>query len=336
MKVAVFNTKPYDRRFMTAANAKDGDRHELHFLEPRLGQDTAQLSGQAEAICAFVNDGLDRSVLEMLKANGVRLVALRCAGFNNVDLMAARDLGIAVARVPAYSPSAVAEHTVALILSLNRKIHRAYARVREGNFALEGLLGFDLKGRNVGIVGTGNIGQCVAGIMAGFGCRVLGFDPQHNPAFEAHGGCYVGMEQLLAQSDVVTLHCPLTPNTHHMIDETAIAAMKPGVMLINTGRGALIDTRDVIQGLKSKKIGYLGLDVYEEESDLFFENLSGQIIQDDDFARLLTFPNVLITAHQAFFTQEALMAIADTTIRNISQFERTGEAAHPVALELRA
>ncbi|ABD06962.1 D-isomer specific 2-hydroxyacid dehydrogenase, NAD-binding [Rhodopseudomonas palustris HaA2] len=335
MKVAVFNTKPYDRQFLTAANTKDGDRHELRFLEPRLGLDTAQLSGNADAICAFVNDGLDRSILERLKDNGVRLVALRCAGFNNVDLLAARDLEITVARVPAYSPSAVAEHTVALILSLNRRIHRAHARVREGNFALDGLLGFDLRGRSIGIVGTGNIGLCLAGIMTGFGCRVLGFDPRPNPAFEALGGRLVGLEELLSESDIVSLHCPLTPDTRHMIDETSIAKMKPGVMLINTGRGALIDTRAVIQGLKNKKIGFLGLDVYEEESDLFFENLSGQIIQDDDFARLLTFPNVLITGHQAFFTQEALMEIADTTIRNISQFELTGQAAHPISLELR-
>ncbi|MGP9814235.1 2-hydroxyacid dehydrogenase [Rhodopseudomonas sp. NSM] len=335
MKVAVFNTKPYDRQFLAAANTKDGDRHELRFLEPRLGLDTAQLSGDADAICAFVNDGLDRSILERLKANGVRLVALRCAGFNNVDLLAARDLEITVARVPAYSPSAVAEHTVALILSLNRRIHRAHARVREGNFALDGLLGFDLRGRSIGIVGTGNIGLCLAGIMTGFGCRVLGFDPRPNPAFEALGGRLVGLEELLSESDIVSLHCPLTPDTRHMIDETSIAMMKPGVMLINTGRGALIDTRAVIQGLKTKKIGFLGLDVYEEESDLFFENLSGQIIQDDDFARLLTFPNVLITGHQAFFTQEALMEIAETTIRNISQFELTGQAAHPISLELR-
>jgi D-lactate dehydrogenase len=336
MKVAVFSTKPYDREFLTAANHAKAGGHDLRFLEPRLNLDTAQLGHDAVAICAFVNDLLDRPVLELLAASGTRLVALRCAGFNNVDLAAAADLGIAVARVPAYSPEAVAEHTVALILSLNRNIHRAYARVREGNFALDGLLGFDLKSRTIGIVGTGRIGICVARIMLGFGCEVLGFDPRHDPEFTRLGGSYVDLADVLSLSDVITLHCPLTPQTHHLIDRKAIGAMKPGVMIINTGRGALVETRALIQGLKSGKIGHVGLDVYEEESDLFFENLSGQIIQDDIFARLLTFPNVLITAHQAFFTSEALTAIAQTTIENISQFEQTGRLAHPVSVQMLA
>lgn len=334
MKTAIFSTKPYDRAFLEAANSASGNRHQLHFLEARLGPGTAQLSGDAAAVCAFVNDTLDRPVLETLKSNGVRLIALRSAGFSHVDIVTAHDLGIAVARVPAYSPEAVAEHTVALILSLNRKIHRAYARIREGNFALDGLLGFDLKGRSIGIIGTGKIGLCLARIMRGFGCRVLGFDPRESPEFAELGGCYVELEDLLRESDIISLHCPLTPGTRHMIDSGAIAAMKPGVMLINTGRGAVVETRALINGLKSAQIGYVGLDVYEEESDLFFENLSEQIIQDDVFARLLTFPNVLITGHQAFFTREALEAIAEITIRNISQFELTGRSACPVSLEM--
>ena len=336
MKVAVFSTKPYDREFLCVANQDAGGWHDLHFLEPRLGTDTAALGLGAATVCGFVNDRFDRQVLEMLAATGTKLVALRCTGFNNVDLVAAQELGIAVARVPAYSPEAVAEHTTALILSLNRNIHRAFARVREGNFALEGLLGFDLKGRTIGIIGTGRIGLCLAQIMIGFGCRVLGFDPRHHDEFTRIGGCYVDRDELLSQSDIVTLHCPLTPQTHHLINAAAIEAMKTGVMIINTGRGALVETRALIKGLKRGKIGHVGLDVYEEESDLFFENLSDQIIQDDVFARLLTFPNVLITGHQAFFTREALGAIAATTVENISQFEQTGQPAHPVSVEMLA
>ncbi|MBX3148383.1 MAG: 2-hydroxyacid dehydrogenase [Gemmatimonadales bacterium] len=336
MRVAVFSTKTYDREFLAAANREKGAGYDLRFLEPRLGLDTVELGHSAEAVCAFVNDILDRPVLESLRAGGTKLVALRCAGFNNVDLVAARDLGIAVARVPAYSPEAVAEHTVALILSLNRKIHRAYARVREGNFSLDGLLGFDLKGCTVGIVGTGKIGLGVARIMLGFGCHVIGFDPREESEFTRIGGRYVGIDDLLARSDILTLHCPLTPQTRHLVDAKAIDTMKSGAMLINTGRGALVDTRALIAGLKSGKLGHVGLDVYEEESDLFFENLSGQIIQDDVFARLLTFPNVLITGHQGFFTREALTAIAETTIGNLSSFERTGRPAHPVSVEMLA
>lgn len=331
MKVAVFSTKSYDRDFLSAANQKARRRHELRFLEPRLGADTANLAQGAEAVCAFVNDSLDADVLTSLHTSGTRLVALRCAGFNNVDLARARDLGIAVARVPAYSPQAVADHTAALILSLNRKIHRAYARVREGNFSLDGLLGFSLKGRTVGIIGTGKIGIAVARIMRGFGCDVIGSDPCQVQEFVELGARYVDQDKLIAQAEILTLHCPLTPQTHHLINTKAIEAMKPGVMLINTGRGALVETRALIAGLKRGKIGYVGLDVYEEESELFFENLSGQIIQDDVFARLLTFPNVLITGHQGFFTDEAMTAIAETTIENLSRFEDSGVPAHPVA-----
>ena len=330
-RIAVYSTQAHDRRFLDAANA--AGRFELVYLEPRLDALTAPAAAGAQAVCLFVNDRADAPALEALARQGVRLVALRCAGFNNVDLEAARRLGIAVARVPEYSPHAVAEHTVAIILTLNRKIHRAYARVREGNFALDGLLGFDLHGRTVGVVGTGKIGVQVVRIMAGFGCTVLAFDPQPNPACEAAGGRYVALPELLAASDIVTLHCPLTPQTHHLIDARAIATMRPGAMLVNTSRGGVIDTPAVIEALKSGALGSLGLDVYEEEADLFFRNLSDQVIHDDVFARLLTFPNVVITGHQAFFTEDALRAIAETTLRNVEQFEATGQPAHPVSVE---
>ncbi|SCG43125.1 2-hydroxyacid dehydrogenase [Micromonospora halophytica] len=322
MRVAVFSTKPYDRDFLTAANA-DG-RHELALLEPRLSVETATLARGADAVCAFVNDDLGAPVLEQLAGAGVRVVALRSAGYNHVDVANAAKLGLIVVRVPEYSPYAVAEHSVGLMLALNRKIHRAHNRVREHNFALTGLLGFDLHGRTVGVVGTGKIGVCVARIMTGFGCRVLASDPYPNADALAAGVEYVPLETLLAQSHVVTLHCPLTPETHHLIDEERIRQMRPGVMLINTSRGALVDTRAVIKGLKNGRIGHLGLDVYEEETDLFFEDLSDQMLRDDDFSRLSTFPNVLITGHQAFFTEEALHNIAATTIANLTAVERDG------------
>jgi D-lactate dehydrogenase len=269
-------------------------------------------------------------VVRRLGEDGVRLVALRSAGFNNVDLATASRHGIAVARVPAYSPHAVAEHTVALILTLNRKVHRAFNRVREGNFSLDGLMGFDLHGKTVGVVGTGRIGAVFARIMTGFGCRVVAHDPRPDPDLETMGVVYLSFEDLLAACDVITLQCPLTPATHHLVDDEAIRRMKPGVMLINTSRGAVVDTTAVIRGLKSGRIGSLGLDVYEEEGDLFFEDLSDRIIPDDVFARLLTFPNVLVTGHQAFFTEEALSAIAVTTIANVTAFEETGAPLHPV------
>jgi D-lactate dehydrogenase len=328
MNVAVFSSKPYDRRFLEAANLEDG--HRLTFLETRLSRETVTLAGGAEAICPFVNDDLGAGVMEELAGLGVRLLALRSAGFNHVDLEAAARHRIVVARVPAYSPHAVAEHTVALILTLNRKIHRAYNRVREGNFALDGLLGFDLHGKTAGVVGTGLIGQVVARILTGFGCTVLAHDPAPAQACLDLGVRYVALGDLLAESDVVTLHCPLTPATHHLIGTEALGRMKKGAMLVNTSRGAVIDTKAVIRGLKDGTIGSLGLDVYEEEADLFFEDLSGHYIQDDLFARLLTFPNVLITGHQAFFTEEALGAIAATTLGNITAFATTGRAVHEV------
>lgn len=330
MRVTVFSTKSYDRHFLGLANAAAGERHHLRFIEARLTEDSAALANGADAVCAFVNDLLDRPVLQLLAAGGTRLIALRSAGFNNVDLAAAQELGIAVARVPAYSPDAVAEHTIALILSLNRKIHRAYARVREGNFALDGLLGFDLRGKTAGIIGAGKIGIAVVRILTGFGCRVLVHDPAPPPDLAATGAEAVPLKTLLAESDIVSLHCPLTPDTRHLIDHDALAGMKRGVMLINTGRGALVDTAALIGGLKSGAIGHLGLDVYEEEGDLFFEDLSDQVLQDDIFARLLTFPNVLITGHQAFFTVEALSEIARTTIENLSSFADAGVPANPV------
>lgn len=326
MKVAVFSTKSYDQKYLVAANAVY--KHDLVFFEPRLTKETAPLAARFPAVCIFVNDQLKAEVLQALAKEGSQLIALRCAGFNNVDLETARDLGLTVVRVPGYSPTAVAEHTVGLILTLNRKIHRAYARVREGNFALEGLLGFDLRGRTVGIVGTGQIGAIVAHIMKGFGCRVLAHDPQRNPQCEELGIEYVSLVALLNDSDIVTLHCPLTPATYHLINTETLDHARNGVMLINTGRGALIDTRAVIQALKSGKIGYLGLDVYEEESDLFFEDLSSIVIQDDVFTRLLTFPNVIITGHQGFFTREALENIADTTLANITAFEKGAAGMH--------
>ncbi|MFN6463482.1 MAG: 2-hydroxyacid dehydrogenase [Nostoc sp. DedVER02] len=330
MKVAVFSTKVYDRKFLSDVNSPT--KHELVFFEPRLNRDTAILAAGFPAVCVFVHDQVDAPTLELLASRGTRLVVLRCAGFNNVDLQAAADLGITVVRVPAYSPYGVAEHAVGLILSLNRKIHRAYNRVREGNFSLDGLLGFNLHDRTVGIVGTGKIGLILGQIMKGFGCNLLAYDVYRNPELEALGGRYVELPELFANSDIISLHCPLTPETHHLINAEAIEQIKSGVMLINTSRGALIDTQAVIEGLKSGKIGYLGVDVYEQESELFFEDLSGEIIQDDIFQRLTTFPNVLITGHQAFFTAEALHNIAETTFANIADIEN----GRPCANEIRA
>lgn len=317
MKVAVFSTKSYDQKFLSQANETHG--FEFTFHETRLTAATAILAEGHQAVCVFVNDELQADTLELLAKVGVRMIALRCAGYNNVDLNRLHALGMTAARVPAYSPYAVAEHTFALILALNRKLHRAYNRVREMNFALDGLLGFDLHGRTVGVVGTGKIGQVVCKIATGFGCRVLAYDPY--PVAECPAN-YVELAELLACSDIVTLHCPLTPETHHLINAGALAQLKPGCMLINTSRGALVDTPAVIQGLKSGQIGALGLDVYEEEGDLFFEDLSTQVIKDDTFARLLTFPNVVITGHQAFFTSDALANIAHTTLENLAAFAR--------------
>ena len=318
MRVAVFSTKAYDREFLERANA---DRHELRFLEPRLSAETAPLAAEFPAASVFVNDRLDAGVIEALAKSGTRLITLRCAGYNNVDLAAARKHGITITRVPGYSPHAVAEHTAGLILALNRKLHRAYNRVREGNFALDGLLGFDLYGKTAGIIGTGKIGTVVCQILTGFGCRVLAVDPFPNETCRALGVRYLEFDELLRQSDMITLHCPLTPENKHLINARVLEQMRNGVMLINTSRGALIDTLAVIDALKSGRVGSLGLDVYEEEEQIFFEDRSGSIISDDAFSRLLTFPNVIITGHQAFFTREALEKIAATTIDNITRFE---------------
>lgn len=331
MRIAVFNTKPHDRSFLEAANGSHD--HELTFLEARLTPETVPLAEGFPCVCAFVNDRLDRTVLEALARGGTRLAALRSAGFNHVNLEAARDLGITVARVPAYSPHAVAEHALGLILALNRKIHRSYARVREGNFSLEGLLGFDLHGKTVGIVGTGQIGSVFAHIMAGLGCRLLAHDPVPNEDLRDVGVEFVSLEDLLSRSDIVSLHAPLTPATHHLIDAAALSRMPEGAMLVNTSRGALVDSRAVIEALKAGRLGALGLDVYEEEEGLFFEDLSQQVIQDDVFVRLMTFPNVIITAHQAFFTREALQNIAETTLANVTAFERGEGTLHEVAAD---
>lgn len=328
MKIAIFNTKRYDQCYFDAANQEY--QHQLTYLEPRLTRDTAPLAEGYDAVCVFVNDVVDADVLAELHARGVRHVALRCAGFNNVDIPQAEALGVSVVRVPAYSPYAVAEHTVALMLSLNRNLIRSYHRVREGNFSLEGLIGFDMHDRTVGVIGTGKIGELVLKILGGFGCRLLAYDVQENPQAVALGSEYVSLEELYRQSDIITLHCPLLPATHHLIDVAAIEQMKSGVMLINTSRGALIETQAAIQGLKSGKIGYLGIDVYEEEADLFFEDQSDKLLLDDVFARLLTFPNVIVTGHQAFLTTEALQAIAGTTLENLTQLEHGDECPNMV------
>jgi D-lactate dehydrogenase len=316
MKIAVFDTHRYDREALEAANR--AYQFVFSFFDVRLRGDTVALAQGHEAVCVFVNDQLSRPVLAALKEQGVRLIALRCAGFNNVDLKAAKELGLPVVRVPEYSPFAVAEHAVALLLTLNRKIHKAHNRVREGNFSLEGLVGFDLKGKTVGIVGTGKIGRVFAGIMKGFGCRLLAFDVRQDEALVAETGVeYVTMERLFAESDIISLHVPLMPETHHLVNEAALNSMKPGVVLINTSRGALVDASALIKALKQGRMGAAGLDVYEEEAGVFFEDLSGLVLQDDVLARLLSFPNVIITSHQAFLTKEALGNIAETTLGNV-------------------
>lgn len=320
MRLAVFDTHRFDRAALEKANARHG--HELVFFETRLGRHTVPLARGFPAVCVFVNDRLDAATIDQLADGGTRLIATRSAGFNQIDLNAAASAGIHVVRVPEYSPHAVAEHTLALVLTLNRKLHRAAFRVRDWNFSLDGLEGFDLYGKTVGVVGTGRIGRTTATIFRGFGCRVQLSDLAPNEAFaQSIGAEYRPLDELLAESDIVTLHVPLTPSTHHLIDAAALARMKRGVMLINTGRGALVDSRALIEALKSGQVGSAGLDVYEEEEGIFFEDLSGQVLQDDVLARLLTFPNVLVTAHQAFLTQEALAAIAETTLASVTAFE---------------
>jgi D-lactate dehydrogenase len=321
MKIAFFSTQKYDKDFFLKEN--DRFNFDLVFFEVHLKQETLELAKGYEAICVFVNDKIDQPILKELHKNGTKLIALRCAGFNNIDIKAAQEIGITVMRVPAYSPYAVAEHTLALILTLNRKIHKAYNRVRESNFSLDGLLGFDLYGKKAGIIGTGKIGKLVAKILSGFGCEVLLYDPFPDDHLEY--GKYYDLKTLLNDSDIISIHCPLNDKTKHLINKESITLMKDGVMIINTSRGAIINTKDAIQGLKSCKIGYLGLDVYEEEEKFFFEDHSETIIQDDILMRLISFPNVIVTAHQAFFTQNAMRNIAVTTLKNIKDFEENKE-----------
>lgn len=331
MEIAFFDTRSYDRHAFERANTER--RHVLRFIETRLTDTTAALAAGAPVVCPFVNDRVDAETLRVLHAGGTRLVALRSAGYNHVDLDAAAALEIPVVRVPEYSPYAVAEHAMALVLTLNRQIHRAYNRVRDANFSLEGLVGFDLHGKTFGIVGTGKIGRALARIAHGFGCRVVATDAYPDEALTRElGVSYLDASRLYAESDVISLHVPLTPRTHHMIDAAAIAQMKPGVMLINTSRGALVDTPALIEALKSRAVGAAGLDVYEEEGPLFFRDLSMLPLQDDVLARLLTFPNVVITSHQAFLTNEALANIADTTLASVDAFARGDTLAHRVIL----
>lgn len=319
MNIAFFSTKKYDQDFFDSTNTDFN--HQLTFFETGLNEHTASLTKDFNAVCVFVNDDLNAATIDLLAKNGIQLIALRCAGFNNADLKAAAEKNIKVVRVPAYSPQAVAEHAVALILTLNRKTHKAYNRVRENNFSLEKLTGFNLYGKTVGIIGTGIIGQCFAKIMLGFGCKVLAYDIKPNEELKSSGVEYVELEKLLKASDIISLHCPLNEHTHHLIDGNAFEKMKDGAMLINTGRGALIDTSAVVEALKSEKLGYLGIDVYEQESGLFFNDLSETVNKDDDFLRLMSFPNVLITGHQGFFTKEALEQIAQVTLQNLTDFE---------------
>jgi D-lactate dehydrogenase len=329
MKTAVFSTHQFEKRTMSDA-AKD--LHEWIWIEARLTEATAVMAQGCKAVCIFVNDEASEPVLRKLKELGIEFVVLRSAGFNNVDLRAASALGIRVARVPEYSPYAVAEHTVALMLALNRKLIKANNRVRDSNFLLDGLTGFDMHGKTAGIIGLGKIGKVVARILHGFGCHLLAFDPYPDAALEKELALrYVDVDTLCKQSDIITLHAPLTEQTRYIIRRERISEMKQGVMLINTSRGALVNTRDVITGLKSGKIGYLGLDVYEEEKGLFFEDHSAEILQDDVIARLMTFPNVLITSHQAFLTETALQNIADTTVQNLDAFT----AGVPCACEIK-
>jgi len=319
MKIAFFSTKSYDRESFEKYNNQE---HQLAFYKAQLNDQTVNLTSGYQAICVFVNDRVNAMIIKKLHKNGVQIIALRCAGFNNVDLQAAAEVGIKVVRVPAYSPMAVAEHAVALIMTLNRKTHKAYNRVREGNFAADRLTGFNLFGKTVGVIGTGKIGEAFCQIMLGFGCKVLAYDIYENEKLKLKGIEYLPFEEVLKQSNIVSLHCPLNDHTHHIMNKTTFSKMKKGAMLINTSRGGLVDTKAVIKALKKGKIGYLGIDVYEEEEELFFQDLSEQIITDDQIMRLMAFPNVLVTAHQGFLTNEALENIATITLENITNFEK--------------
>ena len=330
MKIAVFSAKLYDRDFLSAANASAG--HQLRFFDALLDQESVALAAGYEAVCIFVNDRADAEVLKALAAGGTRLVALRCTGFNNVDLKAAEQLGLKVVRVVTYSPYSVAEHAVALLQAINRKIHRAYNRTRDSNFALDGLMGFDLHGKTVAVVGTGKIGCVFTKIMLGFGCRVIGYDKYPSKAFTDLGATYAQPGEIGAQADIISLHCPLTPETHHIVNAETLARAKRGALLINTSRGGLIDTEATIEALKSGQLGGLAIDVYEQEADLFFRDLSSTIVADDVFQRLLSFPNVIVTGHQAFFTEEAVTTICQTTINSVSEFAE----GRPLSNEIKA
>ena len=320
MKVAFFSTKSYDKEYFDRVNS-DG-YHQFSYFEAALNTATAALAKEHNAVCLFVNDKADKQTIEQLASNGIKLIALRCAGFNNVDLEAASKNNIKIVRVPAYSPEAVAEHAVALILTLNRKTHKAYNRVRESNFSLENLTGFNLHEKAVGVIGTGKIGQAFCRIMLGFGCKILAYDKFTSEEMIKAGVHYCSLDEVLIQSDIISLHCPLVPETQHLINKKAFSKMKKGAMLINTSRGAVIDTADAIEALKKGQLGYFGLDVYEQEEKLFFKDLSEKIIADDMITRLIGFPNVLITSHQGFFTKEALEQIAMVTLKNINDFEK--------------
>ena len=320
MKISFFSTQDYERPIFDQVNQLY--HHEINYFNFHLNSESIGAVAPTEAVCCFVNDSINAKVIDGLYERGVQLIALRSAGYNHVDYAYAQEKGIGICRVPSYSPQAIAEHTIALILTLNRKTHKAYNRVREGNFSLNGLMGFNLYQKTVGIIGTGQIGTALANILYGFGCKILAFDPQPNKCCIKFGLSYVSLDSLLKNSDIVSLNCPLNEDTKHLIDSQSLEKMKQGAMLINTGRGKLLDTKAVIAALKSKKLGYLGIDVYEEEESLFFEDHSCKIIEDDLFCRLLTFPNVLITGHQGFFTKEAIQNIASTTLENISNFEK--------------
>ncbi|WP_026775150.1 2-hydroxyacid dehydrogenase [Polaribacter sp. Hel_I_88] len=319
MKLAVFSTKPYDKEYFDKFK-KEYDI-KISYFETSLKPNTANLTKDFDAVCVFVNDVMNKKTVEVIAKKGVKLIALRCAGFNNVDLDACKQNNIKVVRVPAYSPEAVAEHAMALILTLNRKTHKAYNRVREGNFSLTNLIGFNLHKKVVGVIGTGKIGAAFCNIAKGFGCEVLAYDINKNEELEKKGVQYVSLDALFNKSDVISLHCPLNQHTKHIVDKSSIGKMKKGVLLVNTSRGALVNTKDVIAGLKSKKIAFLGIDVYEQEENVFFNDLSESIIKDDLLMRLNSFPNVLITSHQAFFTREAMTEITTTTLNNIKEFE---------------
>lgn len=320
MIVAVFSTKSYDREYLDKLNINS--EHQLTYFDASLHNDTTNLTTGFNAVCVFVNDKVDRATIEKLFKNGIKIIALRCAGFNNVDVKAAEENNIRVVRVPSYSPQAVAEHAVALIMTLNRKTHKAYNRIRESNFSLDKLIGFNLYNKNVGVIGTGQIGAAFCHIMLGFGCKVLAYDIKESDTLKAMGVQYSNLDTVLNSSDIISLHCPLTPETKHMINTHTLSQIKNGAMIINTSRGGLIKTADVIASLKKGKLGYLGIDVYEQEEYLFFNDLSESIIQDDEIERLMSFHNVLITPHQGFFTKEALTQIATTTLQNLSDYEK--------------